>query len=92
VVGIREIRFSGKGGLSLQFEFLEQLDDVFNEEELRELCLKLDIDYDNLDAKGKRGKARELILYCKRHGRTADLVATCAQLRFHLDWSKYMEL
>jgi DNA-binding NtrC family response regulator len=39
----------------------------FNLEEIRTLCFLLEIDFDNLPGDGKAAKARELVLYCRRH-------------------------
>lgn len=43
--------------------------------ELRALCAKLGVDFDSLRGEGKAGKARELILFMQRHGRTNELAA-----------------
>jgi hypothetical protein len=57
------------------------LETYFNNSELRDLCFRLDIDYENLPGEGKASKARELILYCERQGRTRDLAEACCRLR-----------
>lgn len=62
----------------------EILATAFSDEELRDLSFDLGIDYENLPAEGKSGKARELVWYCRRHGRFADLVAAVRRLRPHL--------
>ena len=49
------------------------LTDRFNEEELRNLCFDLDVDYDSLGGKGKGGKARELVAWAKRQDRLQEL-------------------
>ncbi len=59
---------------------LETLKKNFDGEELRELCYRLSIDYDDLRGEGKGAKARELILYCQRHGRIAALESTSQQM------------
>lgn len=46
----------------------------FSLEELRTLCQDLGVDYEDLPAMGKTGKARELISYLQRRDRLADLV------------------
>lgn len=46
----------------------------YNLEELRTLCFKVGIDYDNLTGEGLSGQARELILYLQRQDRLADLL------------------
>jgi len=40
---------------------LDLVQDHFNEEEVKTLCFKLDVDYDSLVGNGKEGKIRELI-------------------------------
>jgi hypothetical protein len=58
----------------------------FNEGELRSLCADLGIDYDDLPGSSKADKARELVLYCERHGRLDDLIKRCRTLRSNVDW------
>ncbi len=58
----------------------------FSEEELRELCFQLEIDYDVLPGVGKAGKARELVLFHERRGILPRLTAMCRQLRPNVDW------
>ena len=41
----------------------------FDTSELRTLCFDLDVDYDNLPGEGKMDKARELVMYLRRHQR-----------------------
>jgi hypothetical protein len=57
------------------------LDEHFNDEELRNLCFDLKIDYESLPAQGKSGKVRELVTYCERHGRTNQLIGASHSLR-----------
>lgn len=58
----------------------------FNEEELRDLCLDLGVDYEDLPALGKAGKARELVILFERNGRIPQLIAACRQARAGLAW------
>lgn len=58
----------------------------FNESELQDLCLDLDIDYEALPGQGKADKPRELVLYAKRHGKTVELLTKCQMLRPNVDW------
>jgi len=62
-------------------ELLEILKTHFDDTELRDLCFEMKIDYESLPGAGKAAKARELIAYCERHGRTADLVDIIRKLR-----------
>jgi len=50
------------------------LADKFDEDELRDLCFDLRVDYQDLAGAGKRGKARELVAYLDRRGRIHELV------------------
>lgn len=43
-------------------------------EELRTLCMDIDVPYDDLRGEGKTAKARELIAYLKRRNRLNDLI------------------
>lgn len=57
------------------------LNHYFNAGELRNLCVDLGIDYESLEGSSKSDKARELVLYCERHGLTDELIAACKRLR-----------
>jgi hypothetical protein len=63
-----------------------RLTEYFNEEELRDLCFRLDVDYDDLPGAGKAGKARELITYHERRRALPALVEMCRQLRPNVAW------
>lgn len=67
-------------------ELSDKVCTYFNESELRDLCYKLNIDHATLSGHNHPDKARELVEYCKRHGRLDDLVETCRRLRPHVDW------
>ncbi len=45
----------------------------FSEDEIRTLCFDMQIDYDDLGGGGKSSKVRELVAYCERHNRFAEL-------------------
>lgn len=66
-------------------KLLQYLDDYFDLEDLKTLCFKLGVDYDDLGGEGQIGKARELIRYLQKRGRLDTLVAAMAQERPHLD-------
>jgi hypothetical protein len=51
----------------------------FDENDLRDMCLELGVDYDDLSGAGQGAKVRELIVYFERRGRTDELVAACAR-------------
>ena len=67
-------------------ELRQNLDEYFNDGELRNLCFDLDVSYDNLPGEEKASKARELVDYMKRHGQIPDLVQAAAKQRLHADW------
>ncbi|MCC6603091.1 MAG: hypothetical protein IT327_07770 [Anaerolineae bacterium] len=58
----------------------------FDEEELRTLCLLLNIDYESLGGDGKRAKAERLVGYLDRRGRTDELLEKLDQLRPKVAW------
>jgi nucleoside phosphorylase len=45
----------------------------FSDQELRDLCQDMGIDYESLPGEGKAGKARELVAYCERRGLILEL-------------------
>jgi len=57
----------------------QTLTEKFDREEIQDLCFDLNIDFDALRGEGK--KARELVAYCRRHGRLEKLAARIAKLR-----------
>jgi hypothetical protein len=64
------------------------LDYCFNESELRDLCLDLRIDYDDLPGAGKAAKIRELVQYFARPTRSInELVQVCSELRPNAPWN-----
>ncbi len=62
----------------------QALSEGYNESELRDLCFELSIDYEDLPGDAKSAKARELVLYAKRHSLTAQLVEQVMAGRPHL--------
>jgi formylglycine-generating enzyme required for sulfatase activity len=57
------------------------LNERFSMEELRDLCADLRIDYEILPHSTKSELARELVMYCKRHDRVAELSELAQRLR-----------
>ena len=55
------------------------LDTRFDEEELRTLCFRLRVDYDNLPGRSKKSKARELTTLFDRQGQLEALAAAVEQ-------------
>jgi hypothetical protein len=66
--------------------FRQAVANSLSEEELITLCFDLGIDYDDLPARGKQNKIRELITLCRRTGRLPELTAALRQARPNVDW------
>ena len=60
------------------------LTEGYNDAELRDLLFEMGIEYDDLPGDTKSAKARELVSYAQRHGRTGELVAKIMAGRPHL--------
>ena len=63
---------------------LEGIRALFNEGELRDLCVDLGLDYENLGGASKGDKARELVLLMQRLNRLPELVDRVRVLRPHI--------
>jgi hypothetical protein len=63
---------------------LRLMNDQFNLEEIRILCLDLDVDYEALGGQTKSNKVRELIDYQEKQGTLPQLVDTVLRQRPHL--------
>lgn len=64
----------------------DQIIRSFDLDELKDLCFRLNIQYDDIPGNKLSAKARELIEFCVRHGRLSQLIETCQKLRPHVDW------
>ena len=62
-------------------ELRDFIDTYFDDNELRDLCFDLNIDYESLPAVGKSAKARELVANFQRHARFPELEELCLKLR-----------
>lgn len=67
-------------------QFNELLRKQFNESELKDVCLTLQVDYELLPGNSKADKSRELILYLQRRGRVPHLLTLVKQERPHITW------
>jgi DNA-binding NarL/FixJ family response regulator len=56
---------------------------AFSPAELKDLCLRLAVNYDDLPEDTHQLKAIELVLYCERHNQVADLEKMVKKLRPH---------
>jgi hypothetical protein len=64
----------------------------FDEGELRTLCFRLNVDYDDLPTSGRANKARELIALLERHDRIPELLKVGRELRPDLPWDEAADL
>jgi GTPase SAR1 family protein len=71
--------------LSMLHQFLVER---LNDEELREICFELHVDYESLGGEGKEGIARELILYLDRRQHIPELVGIGKRLRPDIPWDE----
>lgn len=60
------------------------INDSFSLDDLRDMCFEMDVDYESLPGESKRGKARELVQYCRRAGRLDELSRHFQAERPHL--------
>ena len=58
----------------------------FDDNELRDLCFDLRIEYENLSGDNKLAKVRELLLYVTRHHKLTNLIELFKKLRPDLQW------
>lgn len=65
---------------------LRQFELAFDNEDVKTLCLELDVNYEDLPTQGRKNKMRELITYMERHGRLPDLVKLARQHRPNHHW------
>jgi hypothetical protein len=72
----------------MRLELYRLLATRYDEGELRTLCFHLGVDYDDLPASGKAGKARELIALFERHDRISELLKAGRELRPDIPWDE----
>jgi WD40 repeat protein len=65
-------------------KLLAILRESFGEDDLRDLCFELQIEYEDLPADGKSNKARELVLRCERERRLPELAEAVLSARYHI--------
>jgi len=58
----------------------------FSLEELRDLCMDLQIDHESLPHNTKTALVRELVTYCQRRERVTELSAMVQRLRPDISW------
>ncbi len=67
-------------------QLLHNLTVLFNRDELKTLCLELDVNFDELPEGGLTGQARELIHLLRRQDRLLELVKAGQEMRPNADW------
>ena len=65
----------------------DQINEAFDEEELRDLCFELGVDYESLGGRGKAANVREFIIYCQRHHLFSQLQTALTQVRPNINWA-----
>lgn len=63
-----------------------QISTHFNVAELREFCMEIGVDYEDLRGSGKSSKARELTDYCRRQGKVPLLWQKLYEFKGHVKW------
>ena len=67
-------------------ELINKIDAYFDEDELKDIVLELDIEYENLPVVGKRNKIRELVIKLERLNRVQELIEICERERSKISW------
>ena len=67
-------------------ELVQKIETGFNDSDLRDLCFRLHVDYENVAGHTKRDKVRELVLTMQRHNTLDVLITTAADLRPRMEW------
>jgi hypothetical protein len=86
----RESHHQGSGlstDRAVSMKLRQILSDRFSSEELRTMCFDLGVDWDDLPARGKSAKARELVAFFERRERIGRLIRIGRQQRPDIPWS-----
>jgi hypothetical protein len=67
-------------------DLLWNMTTCFDMSEIETICFTMGIDFEAIRGEEKTSKARELIMYCERNGRTGELIAVCQKLRPNVVW------
>jgi hypothetical protein len=67
-------------------ELREKITRYFTDNDLKNLCFDLGMDYEDLPGETKNGKVRELVAHCERIDRIPELVWQCWRKYPHKDW------
>ncbi len=66
------------------------LEIAFTIDDLKTLCVDLDVEFENLSADTKAGYAREIIDHFDRIDRLRDLIDACREMRPQVDWGQFL--
>ena len=69
-------------------ELVDHIKEHFNIDDIEGLCFNLGIDHEEIAGDTLGTKARNLVLFCKRHGRLDELVGYCAKSRPNTSWRR----
>ncbi|MFN2164308.1 MAG: hypothetical protein ACK2UN_19740, partial [Candidatus Promineifilaceae bacterium] len=78
---------NGRGASAEDMQFIfQKLVELFNLEELRELCFILGVEFDLLAGSSTAAKARQLVEYMRRRDSLEQLKKAMKELRPELEW------
>ena len=84
---INSLTYSEGGGPPSGLDILKRnIESSFSLDELRDLCLELGVEYENLPGQTRSAKSIELVTYFQRRCQLAELIDFCTQARQHIDW------
>lgn len=63
-----------------------QVRDYFDESDMRTVCFRLGMNYDDLGGRGRAANIRELLIYLAQNGNLPDLIDICRRDRPAVDW------
>lgn len=69
-----------------QVHLFDQMLAVFNEEDIRELCFRLNTVYGDLNGQNRRAKTISLVEYCHQTNRIAELITLCQKAPPSVAW------
>ena len=67
-------------------ELRNKITEQFSLEEMRDICVRLGFDLDDLSGSSRPAKALELVQFCRRRSKLDTLVAACAEFRADVQW------
>ena len=83
---VRSLLKPDTGKLQARATFHDQMADLFNIDELHQICFDLDVRFDAIPGETVGEKTRELYLYMERRGDLYRLVRICQQERPSANW------